>query len=184
MTKSVQNISNKATQLLQAETSKPEMPLINAKTQRAALYGLSVIAYPAALLSGFAGLLIAAERRPELGMVFLAGSSLAAAVTYFSYDAALKIKDYENPKELREMRAKAQFPEGRPSFIQLAEEHGLKNLRKYEIAPLSQLQDGLIKEIKSVNLAQFFKLYPDLSLSELRTHGLVTEANWQQISTL
>lgn len=185
MTRPVQNSSNTATaQPFSLEKIKSAMPTINAKTQRTALYSLAAISYPIAVFTGaFSVLSLIGNGNTHPGIPFLL-SSAAAGVTGLSYHVASKIHDYENPKELREMRAKAQFPEGRPSFIQLTEEHGLGNLRKYQIAPLEQLQQGMIEEITRVNLAQFFKTYPDLSLAELKNHGLVTEENWKQISTL
>ncbi len=94
-------------------------------------------------------------------------------------------KDYKNPVELRTMQARAQHPVDRPSFIALVQEHGLENLIQYKIAPIEQLQNGLIEGVKKAKgITQFLEQNPNLTLAALRNHGIITDQNWENISKI
>lgn len=109
---------------------------------------------------------------------------MAGIAAYVLHQFDETFYDYNNPRELRRMRALAQFKQGRPDFVTLVQQHGLENLRKYEIVPLAQLQKGFVDKVKAVSLSKFLTLYPHITLENLRKYGVVNDENWKYISTL
>lgn len=93
---------------------------------------------------------------------------LSAGVIGLTYSAN-QIKDYENPRNLLEFKARAE----EMTFQKLHDEFGLKNVLKYELVSSDALKEKFLDQIQDMSFSLVAKSYDFEDLLQLTNPGHV-----------